>query len=63
MGLSQQFYRGSDCCIIVFDVTNYKSFEGLSKWKEDFNLYADPEDPSNFPFLVIGNKVDKSNER
>ncbi len=63
MGLSQSFYRGSDCCILVFDVTNRKSFECLSKWREDFVFHADPEDPEHFPFLVIGNKVDKAHER
>ena len=47
----------------MFDVTDYKSFDGLSKWREDFILYADPENPEHFPFIVIGNKVDKSNER
>lgn len=35
--LGKAFYRGSDACILVYDVTDRSSFDGLAKWKEEFN--------------------------
>ncbi len=61
--LGYAFYRGADCCALVFDITNQKSFENLSKWKEGFIEHAAPNDPNKFPFVLIGNKVDRENER
>ncbi len=30
------FYRGTNCCILVFDLNNEESFENLAKWKREF---------------------------
>lgn len=27
--LSNTFYRGADCCVIVYDITNQESYEGI----------------------------------
>lgn len=35
--LGKAFYRGSDVCLLVFDVTDRSSFDGLQKWKEEFD--------------------------
>jgi len=40
--LGYAFYRGSDCCALVFDITNQKSFENLSRWKQGFIEHAAP---------------------
>ena len=34
--LGTSFYRGSDVCILVHDVTDPKSFEGVDRWREEF---------------------------
>lgn len=34
--LSSAFYRGADCCCLVYDVTNPASFEHLLDWKQVF---------------------------
>ena len=60
LGIS--FYKGSDCCGLVFDITNSKSFETVTNWREEFLLQAAPADPISFPFVLIGNKVDKERE-
>jgi Ras-related protein Rab-7A len=52
------FYRGADCCVLVYDVNNSKSFETLDSWRDEFLIQASPADPENFPFVVIGNKID-----
>ncbi|XP_059644132.1 ras-related protein Rab7-like isoform X2 [Cornus florida] len=56
--LGVAFYRGADCCILVFDVNAVKSFETLQIWHEEFLKQADPSDPEAFPFVLLGNKVD-----
>jgi Ras-related protein Rab-7A len=56
--LGVAFYRGADCCVLVYDVNNTKSFESLSNWHDEFLVQASPRDPDNFPFVVLGNKID-----
>lgn len=34
--LGNSFYRGADACVLVFDVFDRMSFEGLDKWRKDF---------------------------
>ena len=61
--LGYAFYRGADCCVLCYDITSKNSFENLNKWKQGFIENAGPEDISSFPFILIGNKVDRENER
>ncbi|KAF3649672.1 Ras-related protein Rab7 [Capsicum annuum] len=56
--LGVAFYRGADCCVLVYDVNVMKSFENLNNWREEFLIQASPSDPDNFPFVVLGNKID-----
>lgn len=30
------FYRGAEACVLVYDITNPKSFEQLDSWREEF---------------------------
>lgn len=59
--LGVAFYRGADGCILVYDVTNPASFEHLEKWKSEFLKHVN-EIPGEegFPFVVMGNKIDKN---
>ncbi|XP_014633090.1 ras-related protein Rab7 isoform X3 [Glycine soja] len=56
--LGVAFYRGADCCVLVYDVNVMKSFDNLNHWREEFLIQASPSDPENFPFVVLGNKID-----
>ncbi|KAK6091512.1 Ypt/Rab-type GTPase Rab7 [Batrachochytrium dendrobatidis] len=47
--LGVAFYRGADCCALVYDVNNVKSFDNLDSWRDEFLLQANPRDPENFP--------------
>ena len=49
--LGVAFYRGADCCVLVYDVNNSKSFETLDSWRDEFLIQASPRDPENFPFV------------
>merc|ERR1712019_198910 len=55
--LGVAFYRGADCCVLVYDVNTAKTFENLDNWRDEFLIQASPKDPDNFPFVVLGNKV------
>ena len=61
--LGYAFYRGADCCCLVYDITNPKSFESLDGWRKGFVENASPQDPDKFPFILIGNKLDKESDR
>ena len=47
--------------MLVFDVTVPKTFETLDSWRDEFLIQASPRDPDNFPFVILGNKVDMEN--
>ena len=34
------------------------SIETLDSWRDEFLIQASPHDPENFPFVVLGNKID-----
>jgi len=61
--LGVAFYRGSDCCVLVYDVNVAQTFEHLDSWREEFLVQAAPRDPEKFPFVVLGNKIDLEHQR
>lgn len=59
--LNNAYYRGADYCVLVFDTTAFKTFESLDFWRNEFIKRANPKDPDNFPFILLGNKIDLEN--
>ena len=57
------FYRNAECCVLVFDLTEPKTFETIETWRTEFLTQLSPKDPDNFPFVLLGNKSDKESER
>uniref|UniRef100_A0A8C5LVI8 Ras-related protein Rab-7b n=1 Tax=Leptobrachium leishanense TaxID=445787 RepID=A0A8C5LVI8_9ANUR len=55
--LMSGFYKGSDGCFLVYDVTNRETFECLEKLRNDFldKVHTSAED---FPMIILGNKID-----
>ena len=51
--ITSSYYRGADCAIVVFDLTNQGSFDDLSFWFGEVNNYT-----SNILFYLVGNKQD-----
>jgi Ras-related protein Rab-7A len=60
--LGNAFYRGTDCCLLVFDITNGDSFENIVSWKQEF-LERSGNENTNFPIILLGNKCDLLAER
>lgn len=61
--LRTPFYRGTDCCMLTYGVDDRQSFHNLTMWKKEFLYYADIADGDNFPFVLLGNKVDVESEK
>lgn len=55
------FYRGVDCCLLIFVVDDIQSFKNLVMWKKEFLYYVDIQDGNNFSFVILGNKIDMEN--
>ena len=47
--------------MLCFDVTMPTTFKSLDSWRDEFLIQASPRDPENFPFVVLGNKIDLEN--
>jgi len=61
--LGVAFYRGADSCVLVYDITDAKSFENLESWMDEFLVHAAPRNSDSFPFVVLGNKADLGGSR
>ena len=49
--------------MIVYDITNAKSFESLDTWRDEFLLQGAPKDPDNFPFVLLGEMIFSDKEK
>ena len=59
IAITNSFYRGANGIVIVFDVTNWESFENIQKWLKEVEL----REP-NVPYkLILGNKCDQKSKR
>jgi len=61
--LSSSFYRGTDCCVLVYDITSKASFDQLDYWYKQMLSYGNTPNDGNMMFVVIGTKVDEGNRR
>lgn len=58
--LGVAFYRGADAVALVYDVGDGKSFDHLDNWRNEFlRQVGIDENNSNFPFILLGNKIDR----
>ena len=60
MGAS--FYRNSELCVLVFDLTIEESFKNVDTWRQEFLNILNPPEGEKFPFVLIGNKCDMKSE-
>ena len=59
--MCSSFYRGSDGCIMVFDISSVESYENLEKWRQIFIETTGEGDVNKIPIVLVGNKVDAVN--
>lgn len=58
--ITPMYYRNVDGVLLVYDITDAKSFETINYWVEELN---DKSDVANIELLLVGNKSDLSNRR
>ena len=51
-------YRKANGVLIIYDITNKLSFENISTWLHEIELYGD----SSIEVTIVGNKLDIVNE-
>jgi small GTP-binding protein len=52
--VTKAYYNGAVGALVVFDITNSKSFENISKWIDE----AEQNTKKDTVILIIGNKDD-----
>ena len=58
--LTKQYYKGAQAVIVIFDLTDQKSFDDIKKrWLKNINDYAEKD----IMILVVGNKLDLIEQR
>jgi len=57
--ITRNYYKGASGIILLFDVTNIKSFENIKKWINEIK----EEISEKVSIILIGNKIDNANER
>ena len=57
--ISSSYYRGSDCIVLCYDITNRESFHSLSYWLDLINTNA----KDNVVIVIIGLKKDLDGNR
>lgn len=57
--ITSSYYRGSHGIIIVYDVTDQESFNGVNMWLQEIDRYA----TSSVLKLLVGNKCDLTDKR
>ncbi|XP_034615461.1 ras-related protein Rab-10-like [Trachemys scripta elegans] len=57
--ISTSYFRGARGFVLVYDITNSDSFQGITGWMKDIHEKADDE----VDIVLLGNKCDKETER
>uniref|UniRef100_H2ZGR3 Ras-related protein Rab-10 n=1 Tax=Ciona savignyi TaxID=51511 RepID=H2ZGR3_CIOSA len=57
--ITTSYYRGANGIMLVYDITNTKSFENISKWLRNIEEHAS-EDVEK---MLLGNKCDMEDKR
>jgi Ras-related protein Rab-7A len=60
--MGSSFYRNSEACILVFDLTSLDSFKNVESWRNEFLKSLNPPDSATYPFILLGNKSDMSSD-
>merc|ERR1711879_884123 len=58
--LTSAYYRGAQGVILVYDVTDRSSFEHVSEWLKEVDIFTTKE---NVVKVLVGNKIDLESGR
>ncbi len=55
--MTRTYYRGASGCIVLFDLTDRRSFTEAKTWKEDLDSKVLLSNGDTIPCLLVANKV------
>lgn len=58
--LFRSFYRHAHGAMVIYDTTNYESYENVKFWMLEVRRHTGVNDDVVTPILLLGNKVDKN---
>ncbi|XP_003383085.1 PREDICTED: ras-related protein Rab-7L1-like [Amphimedon queenslandica] len=56
--IARTYFRGASGCVVMFDVTNNKSFESAREWKQELDSKVELPNGEKVPCVLLGNKDD-----
>ena len=57
--ITQQYYKGADGIVLVFDLTDRNSFEKIREWMKQIQTYTQKD---SIGIVLLGNKCDAENK-
>ena len=57
--ITQQYYKGADGIVLVFDLTDRNSFEKIREWMQQITSYTQKD---SIGIVLLGNKCDAENK-
>ncbi|XP_064400512.1 ras-related protein Rab-7L1-like [Halichondria panicea] len=61
--MTRTYYKGASGCIVLFDLTNKRSFTEAKTWKEDLDSKVLLSNGDTIPCLLVANKDDLPDKR
>ena len=58
--ITKAYYRNVAGCMLIFDITNHKSFDAMTSWLDEARMCADPYEPV---FALVATKMDLEAQR
>ena len=56
--ITKTYYKGADCILLIYDVTNKESYDNVSMWIESIHESIGDHKNSKYIIVLIGNKID-----
>lgn len=61
--ITKGYYRGSHALILMYDITNYESFEHVNNWLECIRDEIGKNSEGKYLIILLGNKLDLVNHK
>ncbi|BFZ08171.1 hypothetical protein BsWGS_11210 [Bradybaena similaris] len=61
--MTRVYYKDAHACLVMFDLTQKKTFHNSVKWKKDLDQKCNLIDGSPMPCLLLANKCDDTENR
>lgn len=55
--MTRVYYKEANACIIVFDITQRRTFQNVTKWKNDLDSKVHLPNGKTVPCILLANKV------